>query len=118
MIKIISDSTCDLTKELIEEYNINEEKLVSIVYELKEEDFCYGLKNIQDGIEYNDLFVFCPVHQMYNITGVKESIDIYMRFDIIGIDDGTYRALVSLHKRNKPITYLFKYDNTTKLGRT
>ena len=94
--------------QFIEEYNINEEKLVSIVYELKEEDFCYGLKNIQDGIEYNDLFVFCPVHQMYNITGVKESIDIYMRFDIIGIDDGTYRALVSLHKRNKPITYLFK----------
>lgn len=93
--------------QFIEEYNINEEKIVNILSELKEEDFCYGLKNIQDGVEYNDLYVFCPVRELYNIKGIKETVDIYMRFNMIEDESGTYRTLVSLHKRNKPITYLF-----------
>ena len=94
--------------QFIEEYNIDDEKLVDILSELKEEDFCYGLRDIQDGIEHNDLYVFCPCHNMYNIKGLKENVDIYMRFNIIETHMGVYRTLVSLHKRNKPITYLFK----------
>ncbi len=93
--------------QFIEEYNINEEKIVDILTGLTEADFCYGLKNMQNGNVYNDLYVFCPVRELYNIKGKKESVDVYMRFNMIEIGDGNCRALVSLHKRNKPITYLF-----------
>ena len=93
--------------QFIEEYNVNEEKLVDILCGLVEEDFCYGLKNIQDGVIYNDLYVFCPTKELYNIKGEKELVDIYMRFNIIESQDGSCRVLVSLHQRNKPITYLF-----------
>lgn len=94
--------------QFIEEYNINEEKLVEILSQLVKEDFCYGLKNMQDGVVHNDLYVFCPVKDLYNIKGEEESVDIYMRFNMIQSDEEPYRMLVSLHKRNKPITYIFK----------
>lgn len=93
--------------QFIEEYNINEEKIVDMLTGLTEADFCYGLKNMQNGNVCNDLYVFCPVRELYNIKGEKESVDVYMRFNIIETGEGKYRALVSLHKRNKPITYLF-----------
>lgn len=94
--------------QFIEEYNINEEKIVDILTMLSVEDFCYGLKNMKDGVLYNDLYVFCPVKQLYNINGKKETVDIYMRFNIIETDVNKYRIIISLHKRNKPITYIFK----------
>lgn len=94
--------------QFIEEYNINEDKIVDILSEITEEDFCYGLKNMKDGILYNDLYVFCPVKELYNIKGEKEIVDVYMRFNIIETDSDNYRLLISLHKRNKPITYIFK----------
>ena len=94
--------------QFIEEYNINEEKIVDILSELNEEDFCYGLKNMKDGVLHNDLYIFCPVRELYNIKGEKEVIDIYMRFNIIENDMNEYRVLVSMHKRNKPMTYIFK----------
>lgn len=94
--------------QFIEEYNVNEEKLVEILCGLVEEDFCYGLKNMQDGVVYDDLYIFCPVKELYNIKGEKEAVDIYMRFNIMESEGGSCRTLVSLHKRNKPITYIFR----------
>ncbi len=100
--------------QFIEEYNINEEKLVHILCNLKEEDFCYGLKNMKDGIEYNDLYIFCPIKKLYNITGEKENVEVYMRFNILEEDGKVQRVLFSLHKRNKPITYLFHKEKVQK----
>lgn len=94
--------------QFIEEYNVNEEKLVDILCGLAEEDFCYGLQNMQGGIVYDDLYIFCPVTELYNIKGKKEIVDIYMRFNIIKSEGGSCRTLISLHKRNKPITYIFR----------
>lgn len=94
--------------QFIEEYNINQEKRINILYNLDYKDFCYGLKNMKDGVEQNDLYVFCIQRELYNSRDKKEQVDIYMKFNIICNDYGEYRMLVSLHKRNKPITYLFK----------
>lgn len=97
--------------QFIEEYNVTEEKIIDIINLLAVEDFCYGLEYMRDGVIYNnDLYVFCPIKQLYNIKGQKETVDIYMRFNIIEIesDVNKYRMILSLHKRNKPITYIFK----------
>lgn len=95
--------------QFIEEYNINENKRINILYDIHYLDFCYGLQNMKDGVEQNDLYVFCIQKELYNIEDKKELVDIYMKFNLICSKDGEYRVLVSLHKRNKPITYLFKY---------
>lgn len=94
--------------QFIEEYNINEKKRVDILFYLDYKDFCYGLQNLKDGIEQNNLYVFCLQRELYNFDDKKELVDIYLKFNIICNEEEEYRTLVSLHKRNKPITYLFK----------
>ena len=55
---------------------------------------------------------FAPIREkrqeLYNIEDKKELVDIYFKFNIICNEAEEYRILVSLHKRNKPITYVFK----------
>ncbi|WP_297422062.1 hypothetical protein [Clostridium sp.] len=94
--------------QFIEEYNINENKRINILYNLDYTNFCYGLQNMKDGVERNNLYVFCIQKELYNIEDKKELVDIYLKFNIICNDLGQYRILVSMHKRNKPITYLFQ----------
>ena len=94
--------------QFIEEYNINENKRVNILFYLDYKDFCYGLQNLKDGIEQNNLYIFCVQKELYNIEDKKELVDIYFKFNIICNEAEEYRILVSLHKRNKPITYVFK----------
>lgn len=94
--------------QFLEEYNINEKKRINILFDLHYKDFCYGLQNMKDGIEQNDLYVFCTQRELYNIEGKKELIDIYLKFNIMCNEVEDYRLLVSLHQRNKPITYLFR----------
>ena len=94
--------------QFLEEYNINEKKRINILFDLHYKDFCYGLQNMKDGIEQNNLYVFCIQKELYNIEGKKALIDIYLKFNIMCNEAEDYRLLVSLHQRNKPITYLFR----------
>ncbi|WP_459481953.1 hypothetical protein [Clostridium saccharoperbutylacetonicum] len=96
--------------QFIEEYNINEKKRISILCDLDYKDFCYGVQNMKNGIEQNDLYVFCRQRELYNIEDKKELIYIYMKFNVICDELQEYRVLVSLHKRNKPSSFLFKQD--------
>jgi hypothetical protein len=94
--------------QFMQEYNINENKRMNILFDLNYKDFCYGLQNLNDGVEQNNLYIFCVQRGLYNIYGKKELIDIYLKFNIICDETEEYRILVSLHRRNKPITYVFK----------
>ena len=94
--------------QFIEEYNINEKKRLNILFDLDYKDFCYGLRNLKEGVEENNLYIFCVQRELYNIEGKKELIDIYLKFNMICNEIEEYRILVSMHKRNKLITYLFK----------
>jgi UDP-N-acetylglucosamine 2-epimerase len=96
--------------QFIEEYNINEKKRISILCDLDYKDFCYGVQNMKNGIEQNDLYVFCRQKELYNIEDKRELIYIYMKFNVIWDEFQEYRVLVSLHKRNKASSFLFKQD--------
>ena len=63
---------------------------------------------MKDGIEQNYLYVFCVERELYNFEDEKETVYIYLKFNVIYDKRGEYDLLVSLHKRNKPITYVFK----------
>ncbi|AJG98459.1 MULTISPECIES: hypothetical protein [Clostridium] len=94
--------------QFIEEYNINEKKRISILCDIDYKDFCYGLQNVKNGVEQNDLYVFCLQKELYNVEDKREIVDIYLKFNVICNEVNSSRVLVSLHKRNKPITYLFR----------
>lgn len=94
--------------QFIEEYNITENKLIDILFNLEYTDFCYGIQNMKDGIELEDLYVFCPKNELHDINGMKVIVDIYIKLYILEITPNEYRIIISLHERNKPITYLFK----------
>ena len=94
--------------QFMQEYNINEKKRINILFSLHYKDFCYGLQNLKDGVEQSNLYVFCVQRELYNIEDNKELVDIYLKFNIICNETEEYKILVSLHKRNKPITYVFK----------
>ncbi|WP_309294797.1 hypothetical protein [Desulfotruncus alcoholivorax] len=45
---------------------------------------------------------------MFNFEGNEEIVDIYSKFNIIDLDGGKRVVVISFHKRNKPVDYLFR----------
>lgn len=54
------------------------------------------------------LYVFVPQVQLFNADGVEEIVDVYTKFNIIDMPNGNRTVVISFHKRNKPIEYLFR----------
>lgn len=94
--------------DFITEYNIRSNKQKSILLQLKTEDFCHTLQNTKLGYEYEVLYVFVPQVQLFNADGVEETVDVYTKFNLIDMPNGRKTVVVSFHKRNKPIDYLFR----------
>lgn len=94
--------------DFINEYNIRSDKQKSILLQIMTEDFCHALQNTKIGYEYEILYVFVPKIQLFNADGVEEIVDVYMKFNVIDMPNGSRTVVISFHKRNKPIDYLFK----------
>ena len=92
----------------INEYNIYSNKQKKILLQLKVEDFCHSLQNTKPGYEYEVLYVFVPQVNLFNAEGVEEKVDIYIKINIIDMSNGSRTIVISFHKRNKAITYLFR----------
>lgn len=94
--------------DFINEYNIRRSRQKSILMQIIVEDFCHTLQNTNPGYEHEILYVFVPQIELYNAAGEAESVDIYTKFNIINRSSGNYTVVISFHKRNKPIDYLFR----------
>lgn len=94
--------------DFINEYNIYSNKQKKILLQLKVEDFCHSLQNTKPGYEYEVLYVFVPQVKLFNAEGVEEKVDIYIKINIIDMSNGSRTIVISFHKRNKAITYLFR----------
>ena len=94
--------------DFINEYNIYSNKQKKILLQLKVEDFCHSLQNTKPGYEYEVLYVFVPQVNLFNAEGVEEKVDIYIKINIIDMSNGSRKIVISFHKRNKAITYLFR----------
>lgn len=92
----------------IKEYNLTSKKQSDILLKIEPEDFCHTLQNTNLGFEYEILYVFCPQVMLFNFSGEQELVDIYTKFNIIDVSSGKRVVVISFHKRNKPIDYLFK----------
>ncbi len=94
--------------DFINEYNIRTDKQKSILMQIKVEDFCHTLQNTKPGYEYEVLYVFVPQIELYNADGEEETVDIYTKFNVIDLPAGNRTVVISFHRRNKPIDYLFR----------
>jgi hypothetical protein len=94
--------------DFINEYNIYSNKQKKILLQLKVEDFCHSLQNTKLGYEYEVLYVFVPQVNLFNAEGVEEKVDIYIKINIIDMSNGSRTIVISFHKRNKAINYLFR----------
>ena len=94
--------------DFINEYNIRSDRQASILLQIETEDFCHSLQNTNPGFEHEILYVFVPQVQLFNAEDEEETIDIYTKFNVIDMPNGSRTVVISFHKRNKPITYLFR----------
>jgi hypothetical protein len=94
--------------DFINEYNIRSDKQKSILLQIRTEDFCHTLQNTKIGFEYEVLYVFVPQVQLFNADGGEETVDIYTKFNVIDMSNGSRTVVISFHKLNKPIDYLFR----------
>lgn len=90
------------------EYRLSAKKQKEILLSIEVTYFCHSLNNINPGYEYEVLYVFCPQRTLFNALGGKEFVDIYTKFNIIEYGDNKRVITISFHKRNKPISYLFR----------
>jgi hypothetical protein len=95
-------------RNFITQYNLTNEKQKKILLQIVPEDFCHSLQNKKVGFEHEILYVFCPQIRLFNFEGQEEKVDIYMKFNIIELNEENRVVVISFHKRNKPIDYLFK----------
>lgn len=94
--------------DFINEYNISSNKQKSILLQLRTEDFCHTLQNTKIGYEYEVLYVFVPQIKLFNADDEEEMVDVYTKFNIIDMPSGSRIVVISFHKRNKSIDYLFR----------
>ncbi|MEG0836063.1 MAG: hypothetical protein RR413_11525 [Christensenellaceae bacterium] len=92
----------------INEYSIRSDKQKSILMQIEVEDFCHSLQNTKLGFEYEVLYVFVPQVQLFNAEGEEEPVDVYTKFNVIDVPTGSRAVVISFHKLNRPIDYLFK----------
>jgi hypothetical protein len=94
--------------DFINEYNIRSDKQKTILLQIQSDDFCHSLQNTKIGFEYEVLYVFVPQVQLRNADGEKETVDLYTKFNIIDLPTSTRTVVISFHKRNKMVDYLFR----------
>lgn len=94
--------------DLINEYNLTNKKQWEILLQIAPEDYCYSVNNTKLHFEYEVLYVFCPQVKLYNFDGVEEMVNIYTKFNVIDMPNGNRVVVISFHKLNKPIDYLFR----------
>lgn len=94
--------------DFINEYNLSSKKQKEILLKIELEDFCHALQNTNLGFKHEILYVFCPQALLFSIDDQKELIEMYIKFNIIELSVGKRLVVISFHKRNKPIDYLFR----------
>jgi hypothetical protein len=94
--------------DFLNEYNLNSKKQKAILLKIEAEDFCHTLQNTKLGYEHEILYVFCPQVMLFDFEGDERLVDIYTKFNLVVMNHGKRVVVISFHKRNKPIDYLFR----------
>ena len=92
----------------INDYNLRDKKIRKIILNMKVEDFCHALHNTNPKHSDKILWVFVPQVELSDVDGDSITVDVYTKFNIVNSQSSDYTIVISFHKRNKPIDYLFR----------
>ena len=94
--------------DFIETYKIDTKKEKEILLSLQYEDFCYAVDNEKEAYSHERLYIFCKGYELDN-WGSTECVEIYIKTNMLQTNRGDdFLVVVSFHKRNKPIKFLFR----------
>ena len=92
----------------IEDYKIDTKKEHEILLGLQFDDFCYAVENDNIDFAHEVLYIFCKQHEL-DFWGTLETVDVYIKVNMIETRRGDlFSVVVSFHKRNFEVTYLFR----------
>jgi hypothetical protein len=92
----------------IEDYKIDTKKEHEILLGLQFDDFCYAVENDNIDFAHEVLYIFCKQHEL-DFCGMLEIVDIYIKVNMIETRRGDlFSVVVSFHKKNFEIMYLFR----------
>lgn len=94
--------------DFINKYNLISSRQKILLLNIVAEDFCHSLQNTKPGFEHEILYVFCLQAKLFNIDDIEENVDIYIKFNLVENKDNIRVIVISFHKRNRLIDYLFK----------
>jgi len=90
------------------EYRIDTAKEKEILLNLNYRDFCYAAANYKPEYAHERLYVFCKEYELDH-WGNSEEVLIYIKTNITQSKSGNdYMIIISFHKLNNPIKYLFR----------
>ncbi len=94
--------------DFIEDYKINSKKEKEILLGIQYDDFCYAVDNDKEEYAHEVLYIFCKQHDL-DYWGTLEAVDIYLKINMTQTRKGDdYSIVVSFHKRNLDLNYLFR----------
>lgn len=95
-------------RSFIEKYNVYSTKLQAILLNLNTEDFCYSLNNLNPQYSDEILYVFVPILTLYDESGLENNLATYIKINLIKKSNSDLLIVISFHKLNKKVKYLFK----------
>ena len=94
--------------DFIEDFKIDTKKEHEILLGLQFDDFCHAVENQNTRFSHEVLYIFCKQYEL-DFWGTPETVGIYIKVNMIENQKGDlYTILVSFHRRNFEIAYLFK----------
>ena len=89
-------------------YRINTIKEKEILLNLQYTDFCYAAANYKPEFAHEKLYVFCKEYELDH-WGTSDVVEIYIKTNLTQSRSGSdFIIVISFHKLNNPIKYLFR----------
>lgn len=100
-------------KEFIELYQLHSMKQKKILLHLKIEDFCYSTRNYHTTHQDEILYIFAPNLILWNIQGYQETINVYIKINIVPKMKKKQVIIISFHPNHQQANYLFKKEDVS-----
>ena len=88
------------------EFSLNDESRRNMLLSLKVEDYF----NSDESRNFPGRYIheFCPKYNLINIYGNDEQVDVYVKFEVEEEDIGKQTVVISLHRAEKEVHFVFK----------
>jgi len=88
------------------EFSLTDESRRNMLLSLKVEDYF----NSDESRNFPGRYIheFCPKYNLINIDGNDEQVDVYVKFEVEEEDIGKQTVVISLHRAEKEVHFVFK----------